>query len=115
MEGQKLGNRSILREKHGPWLSHSVTQALTESLTYPFSAENLGIRAVGCQFMFQTLLQIVRMAHPSNLLQPPRLGNAISRMQGAEGCAVLDCKDSIVGVNFPSGYVAFQTALSKNS
>ena len=25
MEGQKLGNRSILGERHGPWLSHSLT------------------------------------------------------------------------------------------
>ena len=25
MEGQKLGNRSILGERHGPWLSHTLT------------------------------------------------------------------------------------------
>ena len=63
MEGQKLGNRSILGERQGPWLSHSLTQLLTESLTHYFSKENVQTRAVGCQIMFQTLLQIVRMAH----------------------------------------------------
>ena len=51
--------------------------------------ENVGRRAVGCQFMFQTLLQIVRMAYPQNLSQLPRLRSAIFRMQGAEGCVIL--------------------------
>ena len=36
MEGQKLGNRSILGERHGPWLSHSLTQSLTDSFTHFF-------------------------------------------------------------------------------
>ena len=36
--------------------------------------------------MFQTLLRIVRMAHPKNLSQPPLLGSVICRMQGAGGC-----------------------------
>ena len=43
-------------------------------------------RAKGCQFVFQTLLQIARMAYPQNLSQLPRLGSAIFRMQGADGC-----------------------------
>ena len=32
MEGQKLGHRSILGERHGLWLSHSATQSLTEPI-----------------------------------------------------------------------------------
>ena len=36
MEGQKLGKRSILGERYGPWLSHSLTQSLTESLTHSY-------------------------------------------------------------------------------
>ena len=58
MEGQKLGNRSILGE------ARTLAQSLTESLTHSFSTENVGKKAVGCQFMFQTLLQIVRMGQP---------------------------------------------------
>ena len=34
---------------------HSLIQSLTESLTHSFSTENVGTRAVGCQFMFQTV------------------------------------------------------------
>ena len=51
MEGQKLGNRSRLGERQGPWLTHS----LTESLTHSLSTENAGAGAVCCQFTFQTL------------------------------------------------------------
>ena len=51
MEGQKLGNRSRLGERKGPWLTHS----LTESLTHYLSTENAGGGAICCQFMFQTL------------------------------------------------------------
>ena len=32
MEGQKLGHSSILGERHGSWLIHSVTQSLTEPI-----------------------------------------------------------------------------------
>ena len=34
---------------------HSITQSLTELLTQSLCTENAGARAVGCQFMFQTL------------------------------------------------------------
>ena len=44
MEGQKLGNRSILGERQGPWLTHSLTQILVESLTHSFSTENVDSR-----------------------------------------------------------------------
>ena len=55
MEGQKLGNRSRLRERQGPWLTHSLTtESLTESLTHSPSTENAGAGAVCCQFTFQT-------------------------------------------------------------
>ena len=61
--------------------------------------------------MFQTLLQIVRMSHPKNVLPPPRLGSVIFRMQGAEGCVCVICHVSCImchlsHVNFfirPSG------------
>ena len=55
MEGQKLGNRSRLGERQGPWLTFSLTQSLTESLTHFLSTENAGAGAERCQFMFQTL------------------------------------------------------------
>ena len=55
MEGQKLGNRSRLEERQGPWLTHSLTETLTESLTHSLSTKNAGAEAVCCQFMFQTL------------------------------------------------------------
>ena len=55
MEGQKLGNRSKLGERQGPWLTHSLTQSLTESLTHSLSTENEGTGAVPGQFTFQTL------------------------------------------------------------
>ena len=51
MEGQKLGNRSRLGKRQGPWLTHS----LTESLTHSLSTENAEAGAVHCQITFQTL------------------------------------------------------------
>ena len=60
MEGQKLGSRSSLGEKQGPWLTHSLTQSLTKSLTHSFSTENAGTEAVCCQFMFQTLHETIQ-------------------------------------------------------
>ena len=44
MEEQKLGNRSILGERQGPWLTRSITEALTHSL----STENSGAGAECC-------------------------------------------------------------------
>ena len=38
-----------------PWFTHSLTQSPDESLTHSLCTENAGARAVGCQFMFQTL------------------------------------------------------------
>ena len=35
---------------------------------------------------FRHCMQLVRMAYLWNLSQPPRVGSAIFRMQGAEGC-----------------------------
>ena len=55
MKGHKLGNRSRLGERQGPWLTHSLTQSLNESLTHSLFTVNAGARTVGCQFMFQTL------------------------------------------------------------
>ena len=55
MEGQKLGNRSRLGERQGPWLTHSLTESLTESLTHSLSTENAGAGAVCGQFTFQTV------------------------------------------------------------
>ena len=55
IEGKKLGNRSRLGERQGPWLSHSLTQSLTELLTHFRCSENAGARAVTCKFTFQTL------------------------------------------------------------
>ena len=40
----------------------SLTQSLTESFTHSLSKENAGAGAVCCQFSFQTLMQLVRMA-----------------------------------------------------
>ena len=67
MEGHMLGNRSSLGEMQGPWLTHSFTQSLTESLNHYLSAMNAGKGAVCCQFMFQTLQQLVRMARGRGL------------------------------------------------
>ena len=61
-EGQMLGNMSSLGERQGPWLTYSLAQSLTESLNHYLSTENVGKGAVCSQFMFQTLLQLVRMA-----------------------------------------------------
>ena len=44
-----------LGERQGPWLTHSLTETRTESLTYSLSTENVGTGAVCCQFTFQTL------------------------------------------------------------
>ena len=35
---------------------------------------------------FRHCMQLFRMAYPLNLSQPPRVENAIFRIQGAEGC-----------------------------
>ena len=35
---------------------------------------------------FRHCMELVRMAYPQNLSQPLRVGSAIFRMQGAEGC-----------------------------
>ena len=51
MEGQKQGNRGRLGERQGPWLTHSLTESLTQFL----STENAGAGSVCCQFMFQKL------------------------------------------------------------
>ena len=40
----------------------SLTQSLTESFTHSLSKENAGAGAECCQFSFQTLVQLVRMA-----------------------------------------------------
>ena len=40
----------------------SLTQSLTESFTNSLSKENAGAGAECCQFSFQTLVQLVRMA-----------------------------------------------------
>ena len=40
-----------------------------------------------CHLTFQTLLQPVRMAHPSNLSHQSRVGSAIFRMQVVKGSA----------------------------
>ena len=42
----------------------SLNESLTESFTHSLSTENAGAGAVCCQFPFQTLMQLVRMAHP---------------------------------------------------
>ena len=52
MKGQKLGNKSKLGERQGPY---SLTESFTESLTHSLSKENAGAGAERCQFMFQTL------------------------------------------------------------
>ena len=84
-----LGNRSRLGERHGPWLTHLITQSLTESLTHSSSTEDTGAGAVCCQFTLRHCMQIVRMFNPWNFTQPPRVGSALFRMQGAEGCVML--------------------------
>ena len=43
------------QERQGPWLTHSLTQSLTELHTHSLSTENAGAGAVCCQFMFPTL------------------------------------------------------------
>ena len=55
MEGQKLGVRSRLGERQGRWLTHSLTEPLTVSLTHPLSKENAITGAACCHFTFQTL------------------------------------------------------------
>ena len=48
--------------RQGPWITYSLNQSLTQLLNHYLSTENAGKRAVCCQFMFQTLQQLVRMA-----------------------------------------------------
>ena len=55
MQGQKLGNRSRLGERQGPWLTPSLTQSLTKLPTHYLCTENAAAKAVGCQFTFQQL------------------------------------------------------------
>ena len=57
IEGQKLGNRSSLGERHGPWITYL---SLTESLTHSLFEENAGAGAEHCPFMFQTLHAIIQ-------------------------------------------------------
>ena len=90
MEGEKLGNRSRLGERQGPCRTHSLTHSLSQNgLSLEFVAATAGrecnihdARGGGlwqpggdagtlahllthsvshCQFMFQTLQQLVRM------------------------------------------------------
>ena len=55
MEGHKLGNRSVLGERQGPWLTQSLTQSLTESLPHYLYTETAEARAEARQLMFQAL------------------------------------------------------------
>ena len=55
----EAGQQEETEERQGPWRTHSCTHSLTHR---------------------------VRMAYPYILLQPPWVGSAIFRMQGAESC-----------------------------
>ena len=42
MEGQMLGNRSSLGERQGPWLTYSLTQALTANSCFRHCSNKSG-------------------------------------------------------------------------
>ena len=55
-------------------------------MTYLGNAGKVGAGAGRCQFTFQTLHATSQDGSSLELSQPPRVGSAIFRMQGAEGC-----------------------------
>ena len=59
---------------------------------------------------FRYCLQLVRILHPYNLSQPPPIGSAIFRMQGAGGCGINHPQWYNVGVN--AGYTFLNESVS---
>ena len=74
---------------HGKFELEGLIRKLLHCQTAGYWATNAGGGAMCCRLIFQTMLQPVRMAHPSNLSHPSRVGSAIFNMQVAEGCEVL--------------------------
>ena len=90
MEGQKLGHRSRLGERQGPWLTHLVTPSL--------------------MLCFRHCMQLVRMAHPKNFFTATAgkdctiqdaggggQGRGRRAGQGAEGCEKMLASRSSLG------------------